>query len=167
MPVALTREQFCSLDCDPWVRQFLATRRTQTGRGVFRFIQQTQEFAAVPELVPQSICQFRDPPYSSALLPKSFVAAPLDATHNYCYSRLWHYDKAEAIRLVAGGLDHAIPVYSLFVSSEQLDQELQRLPQIQVTVENEVRNPIQRAVILTLTKDLVAFILDSTSRSVQ
>ncbi len=58
-------------------------------------------------------------------------------------SRLWHYDKAEAIRLVAGGLDHAIPVYALFVSSEQLDQDMQRLSQIQVTVGIEVRNPIQ------------------------
>jgi hypothetical protein len=45
--------------------------------------------------------------------------------------------------LVAGGLDHAIPVYALFVSSEQLDQDMQTLPQIQVTVGIEVRNPIQ------------------------
>jgi hypothetical protein len=41
-----------------------------------------QEFADVPQLAPQSICQFRDPPYLNALLLKSFVAVPLDATRN-------------------------------------------------------------------------------------
>ena len=54
-----------------------------------------------------------DPPYLNVLLPKRFVAAPIDDKHNYCYSRQWHYGKAEAIRFVAGGLDQAIPVYAL------------------------------------------------------
>jgi len=65
-------EQFC-LDSDPWIRQFLAMRRTQTHGGVFGFIQQTQEFANVPELIPQSIYQLCDPPYFNALPPTSFV----------------------------------------------------------------------------------------------
>ena len=95
MPVALTREQFCSLDRDPWVRQFLAMRRTQTRGGVLSFIQQTQEVTNVPELVPQSICQFRDPPYLNVLLPKSLVA-PLDATHDDCCSRRWHHGTAQS-----------------------------------------------------------------------
>ena len=65
-------EQFC-LDSDPWIRQFLAMRRTQTHGGALGFIQQTQEFANVPELIPQSIYQLCDPPYFNALPPTPFV----------------------------------------------------------------------------------------------
>ena len=39
----------------------------------------------------------------------------------YCYSRLWRYGKAEAIRLVQRGLDHAIPVYALLLPSNHDD----------------------------------------------
>ena len=53
-----------------------------------------------------------EPPLLNALLPKPFVAAPIDDHHSYCYSRLWHYGKVEAIRLVRSGLDRATPVYA-------------------------------------------------------
>jgi hypothetical protein len=158
------REQFC-LNSDPWVRQFLAMRRTQTHGGVFDFIQQTQEFADVPELVPQSICQFRDPPYLNALPPKSFVA-PLDATHNYCCSRPWHYKTAEAVQLIQTGLGHA-NVYALLLPSRDVDQDVKRSPLIHGYSWKQSEKSNSRAVILPLTKHVVAFTLDSTSRSVQ
>ena len=72
-----------------------------------------------------------DPPYLNALLPKPFVAAPIDDHHDYCYSRLWHYGKAEAVRLVQSGLDHATPVYALLLPSKDDRPGLQRLPSIQ------------------------------------
>jgi hypothetical protein len=97
-----------------------------------------------------------DAPYLNVLLPKRFVAAPIDDKHNYCYSRLWHYGKADAHRLVAGGLDHAIPVYALFVPSEHLDQDVQRLPQIQGYIWKRSDRSNRRAVIMILTKETVA-----------
>jgi hypothetical protein len=108
-----------------------------------------------------------DPPYLNALLPKPFVAAPLDANHNYCYSRRWHYGKAEALQLVQNGLDHAIPVYALLLYSKDTDQDVKRLPLIQGYSWKRSEKSNKRAVILTLTKDVVAFTLDSASRSVQ
>jgi hypothetical protein len=114
--VTLTREQFAWIAI-PGVCQFPATRGTQTGGGVFSFIQQTQELADVPQLVPQSICQFRDPPYLNALLPELFTAAPIDANHYYCYNRLWHYGTAEAVQLIQSGLGQATSVYALLLPS--------------------------------------------------
>ena len=60
-----------------------------------------------------------EPPYLNALLPKPFVAAPIDGSHDYRYSQLWHYGKVEAIRLVQSGLDHATPVYALFCTFDK------------------------------------------------
>jgi ATP phosphoribosyltransferase len=95
------------------------------------------------------------------LLPKPFVAAPIDHKHYYCYSPLWHYGKAEAIRLVAGGLDRAIPVYALFVPSEHLDQDIERLPQIQGYTWKRSDRSGTTAVIMILTKETVASSLGS------
>jgi hypothetical protein len=97
----------------------------------------------------------------NVLLPKPFVAAPIDDKHNYCYSRLFHYGKAEAIRLVAAGLEHAIPVYALFVPSEHLDQDMQRLPQIQGYSWKRSDRSDVTAVIMILTKETAASSLDS------
>jgi hypothetical protein len=97
-----------------------------------------------------------DPAYLNVLLPKRFVAAPIDDKHNYCYSRQWHYGKAEAMRFVADGLDHAIPVYALFVPSEHLDQDIQRLPQIQGYSWKRSPRSGTKAVVMILTKDAAA-----------
>jgi hypothetical protein len=102
-----------------------------------------------------------DSPYLNALLPKPFVAAPIDNRHNYCFSRIWHYGKAEAIRLVEGGLDRGIPVYALFVPSKDIDQNIERLPKIHgYTWKRSDRSGI-RAVIMVLTKETVPNSLDS------
>lgn len=100
-------------------------------------------------------------PYLNVLLPKPFVAAPVDDKHYYCYSLLFHYGKAEAIRFVTGGLDHGIPVYALFVPSEHLDQDVERLPQIQGYTWKRSGRSGTTAVIMILTKDTVARSLDS------
>jgi hypothetical protein len=108
-----------------------------------------------------------DPAYLNALLPKPFVAAPIDNHHYYCYSRLWHYGKVEAIRLVQSGLDHATPVYALLVPLIDDDQDVQRLPSIQGYSWRRSKKSDTRAVVMTLKKDAAAPTLDSASRSVE
>ena len=78
-----------------------------------------KEFIRIFRDAPGIVLSDIDPAYLNALLPKPFVAAPIDDHHNYCYSRLWHYGKAEAIRLVQSGLDHATPVYALLLPSNR------------------------------------------------
>jgi hypothetical protein len=102
-----------------------------------------------------------DPPYLNVLLPKPFVAVPIDDTHNYCYSRLWHYGKVEAIRFVTGGIDRAIPIYALFVPSGHVDKDVKRLPQIQGYIWKRSNRSGKRAVIMILTRNTVANSLDS------
>jgi hypothetical protein len=108
-----------------------------------------------------------EPPYLNALLPKPFVAAPIDANHDYCYSRLWHYGKAEAVQLVQNGLGQATPVYALLLPSKDVDQDVKRLPLIQGYSWKRSEKSDTRAVIMTLTKDAAAPTLDSASRSVE
>jgi hypothetical protein len=107
-----------------------------------------------------------DPPYLNALLPKPFVSAPLDANHHYCYSRLWHYGKAEAVQLVQSGLGHAMPVYALLLPSKGVDQDIERLPLIQGYSWKRSEKSNTRAVIMTLAKD-AAPTSDSASRSME
>jgi len=126
-----------------------------------------KKFARTFKDAPGIVLSDVEPPYLNALLPKPFVAAPIDANHDYCYSRLWHYGKPEAIRLIQSGLEHAIPVYALLVPSKHLDQDVQRLPEIQGYSWKRSEKSNSRAVILTLTKDVIAFTLDFGSRSVQ
>jgi hypothetical protein len=93
------------------------------------------------------------PAYLNVLLPKPFVAAPIDDHHYCCCSRFWHYGKAEAIRLVQSGLDHATPVYALFVPSIVDGQDVQRLPSIQGYSWKRSNRSDTAALIMTLTKD--------------
>ena len=108
-----------------------------------------------------------EPPYLNALLPKPFVAAPVDGNHDYCYSRIWHYGKVEGIRLVQSGLDRATPVYALLLPSIDDDHAVQRLPSIQGYSWKRSKKSDTRAVIMTLTTDAAAPTLDSTSRSME
>jgi hypothetical protein len=108
-----------------------------------------RSFGDAPGIVLSDI----DAPYLNVLLPKPFVAAPIDDHHNYSYSRLWHYGKAEAIRLVQSGLGHATPVYALLLSSTEVDQDIKRLPVIQGYSWKRSNRTDTEAVIMTLTKD--------------
>jgi 4-amino-4-deoxy-L-arabinose transferase-like glycosyltransferase len=125
------------------------------------------EFLSTFRHAPGIVLSDIEPPYLNALLPKPFVAAPIDDHHNYCFSRLWHYGKVEATRLVQSGLDHATAVYALLVPSPDDDKDIQRLPSIQGYSWKRSKKSNSRAVIMTLTKDTAAPTLDSASRSVE
>ena len=126
-----------------------------------------EEFSRFFRDAPGIVLSDIDPPYLNLLLPKPFVAAPIDDHHNYCYSRLWHYGKVEAIRLVQSGVAHATPVYALLLPSNNDDRDVQRLPSIQAYTWRRSEKSNTRAVIMTLTKDAVASTLDSVPRSLQ
>ena len=114
----------------------------------------------------QFVRAFRDAPgivlsdidaaYLNALLPKPFVAAPIDDNHYYSYSRLWHYGKPEAAQLIANGLDRATPVYALLLPSKDVHQDIRRLPLIQGYSWKRTNSTDTAAVIMTLTKDATA-----------
>ena len=112
-----------------------------------------KEFSRIFRDAPGIVLSDIDPPYLNALLPKPFVAAPIDGNHNYSYSRLWHYGKPEAAQLVANGLDRATPVYALLLPSKDVDQDIKRLPLIQGYSWKRSEKSNVRAVIMTLTKD--------------
>jgi hypothetical protein len=71
-----------------------------------------------------------DPVYLNALLPKTFVAAPLDQKHGYRFSAVWRYGQPEAIALVRKALDQSIPIYALFVSPKEMNAKAARLPPV-------------------------------------
>jgi hypothetical protein len=126
-----------------------------------------KEFIRVCRDAPGIILSDIDPPYLNALLPKPFVAAPIDGNHNYCYSRLWHYGKAQAVQLVANSLGHATPVYALLLPSKDVDQDIKRLPLIQGYSWKRTNGTDTAAVIVTLTKDAPASTLEPAFRSVE
>ena len=59
----------------------------------------------------------------------------------------------EAAQLVANGLARAIPVYALLLPSQDVDQDIKRLPLIQGYTWKRSEKSNVRAVIMTLTKD--------------
>ena len=120
-----------------------------------------KELASSFRDAPGIVLSDTDSAYLNVLLPKPFVAAPIDDKHYYCYSKVWHYGKTDAIRLVEGGLGHAIPVYALFAPSQHLDRDIDRLPQIQGYTWKRSDRSSERAVIMILTKDTVASSLDA------
>lgn len=137
------------------------------GKGASRRYEAQKEFLRTFRHAPGIVLSNIEPPYLNALLPKPFVAAPIDDHHNYCFSDLWHYGKAEAIRLAQSGIDHATPVYALFVPSIDNDQDIQRLPSIQGYSWKRSKKSDARAVVMTLTKDTALPTLHSASGSVK
>ena len=107
------------------------------GNGISPRYEAQKEFSRIFRDKPGIVLSDIDPSYLNALLPKSFVAAPIDDHHYYSYSRLWRYGKVEASRLVQSGLDHATPVYASSVPSIDDDHAIQRLPSIQGLLETE------------------------------
>ena len=123
------------------------------GHGASPRYEAQKEFLNTFRHAPGIVLSDIEPPYLNALLPKPFVAAPIDGKHDYCYSQVWHYGKVEAVRLVQSGLDHATPVYALLVPAIDQDQDVQRLPSIQGYSWKRSEKSNSRAVIMTLTKD--------------
>jgi hypothetical protein len=122
-----------------------------------------KEFSRIFRNAPGIVLSDIDPPYLNVLLQKPFVAAPIDNHHNFCYSRLWHYGTAEAIRLVQGGVGHATPVYALLLPSKNDDQDVQRLPSIQGYSWRRSEKSSTRAVMMILTKNASASTPESAS----
>jgi hypothetical protein len=69
-----------------------------------------------------------NPAYLNALLPYSFVAAPIDEEHDFKFSKIWRYGPREALALVRRGLDRSLPVYGLFISMKEMTTAQSRLP---------------------------------------
>jgi hypothetical protein len=92
-----------------------------------------------------------DPVYLNALLPRSFVAAPIDGKHHYKWSYLWRYDRPQALALVERGLEQSIPVYALFVSQDQMITQQSRLPIVPGYEWRLLNNSNDNAAILKLT----------------
>jgi hypothetical protein len=130
-------------------------------KGLSRQYEAQRKLASSFRDAPGIVLSDIDSAYLNVLLPKPFVAAPIDDKHYYCYSRRWHYGKAEASHLVAAALDQATPVYALFVSSEHLDQDLNRLPQIEGCTWKRSDRSGKNVVIMVLTKETVASSLNS------
>jgi hypothetical protein len=126
-----------------------------------------KEFIHFFQKAPGIVLSDIDPVYLNVLLPKPFVAAPIDDHHHYCYSRVWHFGKVEARRLVQSALDHATPVYALLVPSIDGDKAVQRLPLIQGYSWKRSKKSNSTALIMTLTMDTGAPTLNSASQSME
>jgi hypothetical protein len=85
-----------------------------------------REFRSQPGIVLSDI----DPVYLNALFPHSLVAAPIDGNHHYKWSYIWRYERPQALALAKHGLEHSVPVYALFVSSDERITKQPRLPTI-------------------------------------
>src|SRR5262249_14466042 len=115
-----------------------------------------REFLRIFRNAPGIVLSDIEAPYLNALLPKPFVAAPVDGNHNYCFSQLWHYGKTEAVQLVAQNVGGATPVYALLLPSKNLDQDIKRLPLIEGYSWKRSKKSDTRAVVMMLTKDAAA-----------
>ena len=125
-------------------------------KGKSRWYEAQRELARTFKDEPGIVLSDIDPAYLNALLPKPFVAAPIDGNHDYSYSQLWHYGKPEAVQLVANALGRATPVYALLLSSKDADQDIERLPVIQGHSWKRSNRTDRAAVIMTFTKDAAA-----------
>jgi len=92
-----------------------------------------------------------DPVYLNALLPRSFVAAPIDGRHHYKWSYTWRYDQPQALALVEHGLQQSVPVYALFTSPNQVATDRSRLPNVAGYEWRALNNSDDNATILKLT----------------
>ena len=92
-----------------------------------------------------------DPVYLNALLPRSFIAAPIDGKHNYKWSYTWRYDRPQALALVEHGLHQSLPVYALFTSQDDVAVNQSRLPTVPGYEWQTLSNSQRNAAILQLT----------------
>ena len=102
---------------------------TTPPRQSIQFVAQSQ-FARLLKRQPGIVLSDIDPVYLNALLPRSFVAAPIDGNHHYKWSYTWRYDRPQALALVEHGLEQSLPVYALFVSRDEMTTKQSRLPAV-------------------------------------
>ena len=92
-----------------------------------------------------------DPVYLNALLPRSFVAAPIDGKHNYKWSYTWRYDRPQASALLEHGLQQSLSVYALFTSQDDVAGNQSRLPTVPGYEWRPLSNSQRNVAILKLT----------------
>jgi hypothetical protein len=105
------------------------------------------QFGRQPGIVLSDI----DPVYLNCLLPRSFVAAPVDGKHHYKWSYSWRYDRPQALALVEHGLHANQAVYALFVSKQEMEEKMMRLPQPDGYKWVLAESPTTEAAVLQLT----------------
>jgi hypothetical protein len=110
-----------------------------------------RDFVRVLTRQPGIVLSDIDPVYLNALLPRAFVAAPIDGKHNYPWSYTWRYDRPQALDLVQHGLQQSLPVYALFISPEEAATKESRLPNVAGYEWRFVDNGQGNAAILKLT----------------
>jgi hypothetical protein len=123
---------------------------TTPPRRSIQFVAQ-RDFARLLKRQPGIVLSDIDPVYLNALLPRSFVAGPIDGNHNYKWSYIWRYDRSQALALVEHGLQQSVPVYALFVSSDEATTKQSRLPVIRGYEWRILNNSNVNAAILKLT----------------
>ncbi len=92
-----------------------------------------------------------DPVYLNAFFPDWIVAAPLHWKHRYRFSRNWHYGPDEALALVNRGLQQSHTVYALFVSRQEMEEKMVRLPHVDDYEWVLAEDPTAEAAILKLS----------------
>lgn len=110
-----------------------------------------RDFATLLKRQPGIVLSDIDPVYLNALLPRWFIAAPIDGNHHYKLSSTWRYDKPRAIALVEHGLQQSLPVYALFVSREEVARNQARLPNVPGYEWRTLNNSHGNVAILKLT----------------
>jgi hypothetical protein len=71
-----------------------------------------------------------NPVYLNSLLPEGYVAAHLDGQRIIAFRDVHGYDRAQALAFVKRGLAQSLPIYALFVSREEMEEKMARLPQV-------------------------------------
>ncbi|HEX9425451.1 MAG TPA: hypothetical protein VF899_19570 [Pyrinomonadaceae bacterium] len=115
-----------------------------------RFIAQ-RRFAKLLRRQPGIVLSDINPVYLNALLPKSFIAAPIDGNHSYRWSKVWPYDRPQALALVEQGLRQSLAIYALFVSPDEIVGAQSRLPAIPGYEWHMLNNARPKPAILKLT----------------
>jgi len=125
--------------------QFSSLRRQS-----MRFIAQgrfIERFGGEPGIVLSEV----DPVYLNALFPERMIAAPLDEKHHYRHSKLWRYDRPQALALINRGLHRALPIYALFTSMEEMTSQRLRLPTVPGYEWTLLKNSDPKAIVMKLT----------------
>ena len=128
---------------------------------ISRYYEAQKQLAFFFRDAPGAVLSDIEAPYLNVLLPKPFVAAPIDDKHNYAYSHVWHYGPHEAYQFAADAFKRGMPVYALFLPSDHLDQDVERLPKAKGFSWKRSDHSNRKAVILILTLDRSAYYPDS------
>lgn len=110
-----------------------------------------KDFATRLSSQPGIVLSDIDPVYLNCLLPRSFVAAPIDGKHHYKWSYRWRYDQPQALALVEHGLHENQTVYALFLSKREMEDKMVRLPHVDGYEWVLAEDPTPEATILKLS----------------